>query len=632
MVLVLVEDFKVLFMRYFLLIFFFFISSVWGDLPKPVVLDGNEKQVKLTPHISFYLDKMSKHDINSIVSKSELFQKSTKEHLSFGHQPDSILWVTFTLQNKTDSELEYIFEYAISTLSNFVLYDEDGSLIGKLEDDTSRIKTLKESLGFVLNFSLPPHSTKKYYLKVDNHVSSVKLNLMLWKHYDYNVAKHIHWGLMLLLFGAILILLVYNFSLFIFTRDQSYLYYVFVMSGLLVHEIYVSGFIVFLTDESIFFNSTSIQLMVLFTFVFIPIFTRSFLELKSNMPLIDHYLKYVPLLLLSITLLTIYDLIPLILNRIIFIVTTLSIVIIGYIALFKGVKQAKYYVVGWTVLIISFILMALYRTGLISFDPEYYYLTHIAILFEALIFSIGLAARIKYNKEEKERSDANLILHQEHEKERLENEVSLRTDALTKALEVKNLLIKEVHHRVKNNLQIIISLLRLQVDSFDNKELQEAMLVSEQRINAMSSVHEMLYTQDDISEIKAKEYFNALGNNIQTAYNTFENIIVTIETDVMLNMERAIYTGLIINELLINSFKHAFDKEGGEINISLIQKDTEYILTVKDNGVGGELIGSDKSLGMLLVKTLVTQQLRGSINTINDSGITHTIRFEKGEL
>jgi two-component sensor histidine kinase len=615
-------------MKYCFLLFFL-ISSLWAEKSNQLVLNGTEQHVKLTPHVTYYMDKTSKLNQHTILSKDREFKKSDKEQMSFGHQYSSTLWVKFTLKNSAENSLNYIFEYASPAIYSFSLYTEEELLgsAGYYEHEK-----FKKNLGHSIKISLPKKSTTTYYMKVNNPVSSMKLNLSLWDSDEYIADKNSNWNILSLFSGAMFILILYNLMLYFFTKDSSYIYYVLVTFFILHHELYTSGYIFFFPSFVMPATTTSIHIMVLLTFAFVPMFARSFLQLQTLLPRVDAYLKYLPIALVAVTFLTVYDVIPVTLNRLVFILSTTSVVFIAFLALFKGVKQARYYVVGWSAVLISFISMAFNRMGILPFDPETYYLTQGSILFEALIFSIGLAARIRYVKEEKEASDAKLILHQESEKKRLESEVALRTKELTKALSMKNLLLKEVHHRVKNNLQIIISLLRLQSDQFDDKRLEEAMNVSEQRIKAMGSVHEMLYASDDISEIDVKEYFLSLVEEARSAYDIHGNIAVNIKTDISLDMERAIYVGLIINELVNNAYKYAFDSKGGEIDISLELNRGEYILHVKDNGKGGELISSSTSLGMLLVKTLATEQLKGSLNTTTESGISHTIRFKEKEL
>ena len=614
-------------MKYFLFVFLFFISSLSALESNKVILNGDEQHIKLTPHISYYLDRDAKLNEHTISSKIIEFKNSTKDQISFGHNHDAYLWITFTLENNSYKNQEYILEYVGNIVYRLDLYDERGSYINS--SGAYDLELFQKNIGHTLKVQVPAKSSMTYYIKIQNPISSMMLDLSLWDSSSYVSYKNSYWNIVSFLHGAMFILILYNLMLFFFTRDKSYFYYVLVTSAMLYHELNTTGFILFFPDLMIPYTVNAIHVLVLISFVFIPVFARSFLQLQTLMPRVDTYLKYAPVVLIAVTVLSIYSAIPTILNRLVFVTISISVIVIAFIALYKGVKQARYYVIGWSGVLAAFGGMMLYRAGYFPFNLETFHLPQASIVFEALIFSVGLAARIRYMKEEKEASDSKLILHQKEEKVRLEKKVSQRTKELNKALNIKNLLIKEVHHRVKNNIQIIISLIRLQADVFEDKRIKEAMLVSEQRIKAMGSVHEMLYAHDDISEIDSKEYFESLVDEARFAYDIFENITVTIETEEFLGIDYAIYVGLIINELVTNSYKYAFDSKEGKINISLIYHDGEYTLEINDNGKGGEIIDSDNSLGMMLVDTLVTQQLKGSIETFNDNGMKHILKFKK---
>jgi two-component sensor histidine kinase len=303
------------------------------------------------------------------------------------------------------------------------------------------------------------------------------------------------------------------------------------------------------------------------------------------------------------------------------------VIIIGYFTLFKHIKQAKYFVAGWTLLLISLLLMALNRVGIIGFEIPY--LMQIGIFSEALLFSIGLAERIRYLKEEKEQADKKLFDQQKREKETLEMEVNERTKELVHALDEKGVLLKEVHHRVKNNLQIIISLLRLQTYDIKNEVVQIAMTESENRIKAMSRVHELLYNQENFTEIDVEHYFYTLMSEAQRSFDPKKKIIISVEAKAKISMEVAIYCGLIVNELVTNAFKYAFGYGTGKIGIEFKEEKNGYVLIVADNGKGADFSVSSNSLGIKLVSTLVKKQLKGELSTDTTNGTKFTIIFSE---
>ncbi len=204
-------------------------------------------------------------------------------------------------------------------------------------------------------------------------------------------------------------------------------------------------------------------------------------------------------------------------------------------------------------------------------------------------------------------------------------------------LHEKEVLLKEIHHRVKNNLQVISSLFNIQSGYIKDKE--QAIRVFEEslnRIRSMAIIHEKLYKTREISKINFSEYLNDLTANIFRSYSSISSgIRVKIKADdILLNIDIAIPLGLIVNELVSNSIKYAFpDKGRGEIMIELrSDKEGSLFLVVGDNGIGlpeGLDIGNTESLGLQLVKTLV-RQLKGTIDVNIKMGTEFKIRFDVG--
>ncbi|MGB3947919.1 MAG: PAS domain S-box protein [Bacteroidia bacterium] len=199
------------------------------------------------------------------------------------------------------------------------------------------------------------------------------------------------------------------------------------------------------------------------------------------------------------------------------------------------------------------------------------------------------------------------------------------------SLKEKEVLLKEVHHRVKNNLQIILSILNLQYSNLSDKKTLDLLRDIRSRIKAMSFVHELLYQAHDFSKINFSEYIGSISTNLVYSYTQEKEIELKLDVgNIFLDLDRAIPCGLIINELLTNALKYAFaGKNEGEIKIVLKQNGNEICLIVSDNGIGFPSsidFRNTESLGMQLVVTLV-QQLRGEIVLDNASGAQYKITF-----
>jgi len=204
---------------------------------------------------------------------------------------------------------------------------------------------------------------------------------------------------------------------------------------------------------------------------------------------------------------------------------------------------------------------------------------------------------------------------------------------LKASLKEKELLLREIHHRVKNSLQIISSLLSLQSEEIDDLEIIERYNESENRIHTIALIHESLYNSNDISEINFHDYVENLVENIMNSYNVDSSRITsTLDLDdYELGIETAIPLGLIINELVSNAIKHAFKDHEGNILLKLTRTNDVYELTIRDNGTGLQEnfdIENEKSLGFMLVNALV-KQLEGEIEVLIDNGSVFKIRFKE---
>ncbi len=220
------------------------------------------------------------------------------------------------------------------------------------------------------------------------------------------------------------------------------------------------------------------------------------------------------------------------------------------------------------------------------------------------------------------------------ELERKEKKRREAEEYLKKSLAEKEILLREVHHRVKNNMQIISSILRMQSRNIDDPRLKDVLQESQNRIHSMALIHENLYNNKTLSDIKFSTYIKSLSGNIARTYASQQaNVSFDYQIDdAYLPMDIAIPCGLIINELISNSFKYAFaDKSTGVISIHFKHIiDDQFQLIVSDNGVGISDkidITKTKSLGMKILQKLV-QQIEGELKYDFSNGTKFTIIFK----
>lgn len=235
---------------------------------------------------------------------------------------------------------------------------------------------------------------------------------------------------------------------------------------------------------------------------------------------------------------------------------------------------------------------------------------------------------IYYNYCSKRRSNRNLELKQK--------EINQQNELLRKLLGEKEWLLKEIHHRVKNNLQIVISLLNTQSAYLNNEDALMAIRNSQYRMHAMSLIHQKLYQSDNLASIDISWYIRELVNYMQECFHTDHRIRFYLDIEkVELDVAQAVPLGLILNEAISNAIKYAFpDDSRGEVQILLkrLQGNT-YQLSISDSGIGlpeNFDPGNTGSLGMSLMLGL-SEQLEGTFLVENDNGLKIKITFNKHE-
>ncbi len=221
----------------------------------------------------------------------------------------------------------------------------------------------------------------------------------------------------------------------------------------------------------------------------------------------------------------------------------------------------------------------------------------------------------------------------------LADNISLQIDRILveerikQSLREKDVLLQEIHHRVKNNLAVVSSLLELQRMQSDNEWLNKILANSQMRIHSMGLIHEKLYQAESLSKINFRVYIDELASTITQTIDAMDRITLDLACeDITLNVNQAVPCALILNELISNAVEHAFpDQQPGTIQIRLKEKDDRIVATVKDNGVG---IPEDfqhqeeQSMGYTIVETLISQ-LEAEYEMNTDDGTEITFSFQK---
>lgn len=213
----------------------------------------------------------------------------------------------------------------------------------------------------------------------------------------------------------------------------------------------------------------------------------------------------------------------------------------------------------------------------------------------------------------------------------LDSEVENRTVELSNLLKSKEILLKEIHHRVKNNLALTINLIKLQKFKIEDLNTRNALSNIENRIYTMALLHTKLYESQNIDSINFKNYVEQLVEDIKSTFEDNHEIQILLQVDeIFLNIDYALPCGLIINEALTNCFKYAFPDKKGLISLKFKFLNNECILEIIDNGIGLKedfQIEETDTLGLNLINSIATIQLNGKLNIVNSKGTQLSITF-----
>jgi two-component sensor histidine kinase len=584
-----------------------------------IEVDSSSSNIDLLSKSQIYLDKNSSLTKEDVSSKYIDNKKST---LTLGVVPHTRLWIKFSLKNSSPKTIDKILEYTNPETETLYFYDANTTTLnGMFHIDKERISTHP-----TFNITLAPFEEKTFYLSAQSKTTTLIAGLTLWNEIDYIHDEYGHKLFLSAFFAVIFTLLIYNFMLYLYTQDSVYLYYITFLTSVIIYQsirLGVAQLYFFSNDVSIFVTQAKIGYT---TMLVIPMILFSMKFLKTyRFKKIHFILKFYLFLLPIISLLSFNNFLFNMKILLLYFPLAFSMIYASYLAYTTGTKEAKLYLIAWSGLIVSLILSVLRSLGVFDAFVYFSYITEVAFLFEALLFSIALAHRINILSMEKNAADDKLIKFQQKERELLTVLVDDVTNDLRSALEQKEILYRELNHRVKNNIQMILALINLQISSTNLEQMQKELTTTKNRINSMAKLYEILDFKNNIGKIGTLEYFTSIVEYIQSNFPDVAQ--VKYEINYNISFKELMYCGLIVNELVTNSFKYAFEN-AGTIKIKTSQKGKKIYMIIEDNGRGFQETRKN-SLGLTIVKILATKQLCGTMQLESKNGTKHTIVWDE---
>lgn len=576
--------------------FFLFLFIIATQLNASILLKNDSSNISILDKSMYFIDKSGTKTIDDIFE--EKFKKSDFDYAKLGYTKDT-LWIKFSIKNNTNiNQIKYL------TLSNPILdtielyKKKDNTYIKEVQGKLQIKNKSKESIihpHFEIN--LKKNESKTFYLKTHS-ISSANYYQLFLKN-DSNLYKDdFNYQLIqTFFFGTIIALIIYNIFIFIFTKEKTFLYYVlYILFVIINHASYSYMINLILTDNNSnldgFLNLYYISIATIFALLFI----KSFLNIEKQ----KIHNNIINLLIVIHTIIMLLNTKENYLINIASVLVTISTLFILYISIYsyyKKMPQAKYILIGWIINIAGIIAISLKQQGInnpIDYFPYFY---ELSAFLEAVLFSIALASKLSKTRE-------------------LEN--SLKTNKV---------LLKELHHRVKNNMQFIILLYRLKLADLITPKIDEKLYETEGAIQAMSKVHETLYSNENLDEIDTREYFEDLISKLKESFN-ISNIKINLDISSSINVDKSLYCGIILNELITNALKYAFKNNKGQIDIVLKDIRHKHLFQINDNGCGFDYDEkTHDSFGLVFVQSIVKDELDGKIDFKNNNGTKINILF-----
>ncbi|RXJ86175.1 7TM diverse intracellular signaling domain-containing protein [Arcobacter sp. CECT 8985] len=607
----------------FILISFFCSKSLLGNS-----IDLSKDSIKYIGEYSTFIeDKSSKYSIDEVSKLKDSSFSRLKNDVFISFFTDSTYWFKYKVVNNTTSELKRYFVSDtpwIDTI-NIYIYDNKNRLtmykIGNtlpFHQRSMKINLLNQVHTFSKGKSTVyiQVKTKDPFILPLSILSEVSFYKKLRKMSFVETATY----------SIIIAILIFNLLIFIITRFKPYFYYCLYLLSYLTMSLGYDSY----TFKYIFYNYPDIQswmqsIPILLYLLFGLLFAKSFLELKDKQPLINKYTNlfiYVHCFLIIITVLLGYKYTIFYASCITPFVNT-YMVFLGVYSYIKGNKNASFYILATLFGCIGAFLTASTALSIIDYNWYLFKGVDIGIVVDSILFSIALAYRYtSLTKEIKNTRDELIKLNHN-----LEDKVKQRTNKLDIELENKNVLLKELSHRVKNNLQIISALLSMDKNKIKDEYDKELIDINIKRIKSMSILYENFLEIESDSNIYLKQYLFKVVEEFDNSLTSIKlKYEIDVEDDLFFEQTNLIPIGLVLNELLLNSIKYAFSKDkNAKITISFIKSDNKIYFKYKDNGRGTDIRKLKQGFGFSLIDALISHQLNGEVICKNNNGLQYDI-------
>lgn len=606
----------------YLISIFLFINFLYANSSTLVLENGFSFNENF--EISYLKDSSNELNIQEIANSND-FQKHSNK-FSLGYLKDTI-WIKVDLKNKSSKEdfilslNEHFYEKA-----NMHYFDKSENLWKTLKNGVfTPIKERNiETSKLAFNFKIQQNSSQTIFVELKAKYPYFG-NIAVYSK-DYFFASRILNidSFFILQFGILLIIIIFNLFLWISLKEKVYIYYVGYTFFALVYLINISGLLIYFDLQHYMYK---LHFSASLCIIFLSLFSIEYFEAKRYFKASVFVIKILILLLFLFAFMMVavsYSPWNNYMNHIITII--LITLIASSIKIYKkGQYFLKYYIFAISIYFTSVIIFILFLMGIIEYNYFNRYAYIYCLSLEIIVFALILSNRYNIIKNEQIKTQNELISLQINQNKLLENEVEKKTLKLTKLVKERELLVKEVFHRVKNNFHVITAFLWFESKKDDNKHRFTELI---NRIKSMSLIHEYLCNSKDLIDINLKEYIDELVKTIIQTYSIPTLKINTNIENINLEFENIMSLGVVVNEIISNSIKHHPKEKAIILDINCYKKSDSVILIIVDNGLGFDENIQKTGLGLELIKDFINKLPNAKYSFYKENGTVFELSFK----
>lgn len=582
--------------------------------------------------MEYFLDESNSLEFKDIKT-IDLFKKTNSKY-SFGYQR-STLWLKIDFHNRSLNENfiinlnEFFYDeatlYYFNKSKNSFEKKQNGVLI-PLE-----VREIQDSK-ISFKFFIEKNDTQTLYLKLKAKYPYVGNIIIFNEEYILkNKILSIDFFYIFTL-GTFAIIILFNLFLGFNLKEKIYIFYASYAICVSYYLFKISGMLVYFNLQEYIYKTYFVTALGIMFFI---LFTIEYLDLRKNLPNVIPIYKTLVALLFICSIVSIYQYAPI--NKyfnILILLTFLTFIISSLIIYIKGYRKAKYYLFAIIIYFTFVIVFILLLTGVLenSYFTRYGYL--FTLYFEVVFFSLMLAGRYNDIKNKQIKTQNKFLNLKENQNKILTQEVAKQTNKLNEtneklknSLKERELLLKEIFHRVKNNFHMINGMLWFESKKHVDKDIFTEL---SNRINSMSKLHEhLLYSSENLSEIQANEYFKDLLTSIEVLYSNKNFSLHYKIQNFSLDFDEALSLGIVINEIINNSIKYGKDLKNNKINLKLKKQENKIFLYIKDSGKGFSQ-NFTKGLGLNLVDEFCSKFEKPDYEFLYEDGLIFRLKFTQG--